>query len=164
VGIKAVTHATGPTAMTDAPNSIAAIITASSQLQGLFSLAIPIIAIVMGIGLAVVRVALDYRRKRELFQLHHAERMAAIEKGIEVPPLPPEFFQDYRHRTPGNYLYRGLVWLLVGLSIGMAMFASDRHDINPLLSLIPVSIGLANLLYFFLAPRLTAPPESGQRP
>jgi len=36
---------------------------------------------------------LDFRKKRELFQLHHAERMAAIEKGIDLPasndPRPP---------------------------------------------------------------------------
>jgi hypothetical protein len=149
--------------MTDDPNSLPAIIAASSQLKELFSLAIPILAIVMGIGLVMVRVALDYRRKRELFQLYHAERMAAIEKGIEVLPLPPEFFQDYRHRTSGSYLYRGLVWLLVGISVGMAMFASGRHGGNDALwSLIPISIGVANLLYFFLAPRLIPPPESGR--
>src|SRR5580658_1417162 len=61
---------------------------------------IPIIAIVMGLSVAMLCLYLDFRKKRELFQLYHAERMAAIEKGIELPPLPPEFFGDSGDREP----------------------------------------------------------------
>jgi hypothetical protein len=125
-------------------------------------MAIPIVAIVMGIALAMVRVALDYRRKRELFHLHHAERMAAIDKGIEVPPLPPEFFQDYRHRTSGTYLYRGLVWLFIGVGVGIPMLSTGHRVNDALWSLVPIGIGVANLLYFFLARRLIPASASGR--
>jgi hypothetical protein len=37
---------------------------------------------------------LNYCRKRDIFRLHHAERMAAIDKGVQIPTLPREFFQD----------------------------------------------------------------------
>lgn len=37
---------------------------------------------------------LNYWRKRDIFRLHHAERMAAIDKGVQMPTLPREFFQD----------------------------------------------------------------------
>ena len=49
---------------------------------------IPIVAIVMGIGLAMVETVTGYLRRRTLIELHHKERLAAIEKGVEVPPLP----------------------------------------------------------------------------
>jgi hypothetical protein len=50
---------------------------------------IAIAAIVMGIGFAMFSLYLHSRRKREFLQMHHAERKAAIEKGIELPPVPP---------------------------------------------------------------------------
>ena len=80
---------------------------------------IAIAAIVMGIGCAMFSLYLHSRRKREFLQMHHAERMAAIEKGIELPPVPPQFFHD----TPtglGTCCYRrrsGVVTLLVGVAI-----------------------------------------------
>lgn len=51
---------------------------------------VPITAIVMGIGIAMLGMWLDYRKKSEIYALHHKERMAAIEKGMDVPFLPPE--------------------------------------------------------------------------
>ena len=59
---------------------------------------IPIVAIVMGIGIGMLSLYLDYRKKREMFAMHHKERLTAIDKGMEVAPLPPEFFQ-YNRRT-----------------------------------------------------------------
>ena len=85
---------------------------------------IAIAAIVMGIGFAMLSLYLHSRRKREFLQMHHAERMAAIEKGIELPPVPPQFFHD----TPaglGAYYYRrrsGVVTLLVGVAIMVALW------------------------------------------
>ena len=47
-----------------------------------------IIAIILGIGLAVICAFLNYKRRKDMFALYHQERMAAIEKGVELPPLP----------------------------------------------------------------------------
>src|SRR5689334_9538926 len=53
-----------------------------------------IVAIVFAIGLPlsipIIFLALDYQKRRRLMELHHAERMAAIERGMELPPLPIE--------------------------------------------------------------------------
>src|ERR1700735_3890801 len=90
-----------------------------ADLPAILSMMIPIVAIVFGIGVAMLGLWFDFRKKREMFQLHHAERMAAIEKGIDVPPLPPEFFRDFKKRnvSPTAYLRRGLMWLLIGIAV-----------------------------------------------
>jgi Domain of unknown function (DUF6249) len=117
---------------------------------------IPIVAIVMGIGIGMLGLFLDYRKKRDMFAMHHKERLAAIEKGMEVPPLPPEFFQNPRGsrvRTPGDYLRRGLIMLLVGIAITVALYQSARHDY--LWGLLPIGLGVANLIYYYFESRKT---------
>jgi hypothetical protein len=89
-----------------------------------------------------------------MFAMHHKERMAAIEKGMEVPPLPAEFFRDNRRvRVPSDYLRRGLVLLLVGIAITIALFDSTRR--NYLWGLLPTAMGIANLLYYWFESRKT---------
>ena len=55
---------------------------------------IPLFGILFGIGGPVADrrhlVTLNYHKRRKLMELHHAERMAAIERGMEIPPLPIE--------------------------------------------------------------------------
>ncbi|MDE2219668.1 MAG: hypothetical protein KGL25_01150 [Gammaproteobacteria bacterium] len=116
------------------------------------ALLIPILGIVMGIGIGMLALFLDYRKKQEMFAMHHKERMAAIEKGMEVPPLPPEFFQDGRRRRPAlhsDFLRRGLVLLFIGAAICIALYNNQRDAY--LWGLVPAGIGLAQLLYYFLA-------------
>jgi hypothetical protein len=124
---------------------------------------IPIVAIVLGIGIGMLALWLDYRKKREFFELHHKERMAAIEKGMEVPALPAEFFQDNRRRarTPGDYLRRGLIWLLVGIAITIALF--QRAGGNGLWGLVPAAVGLAYLLFYFIGGRRGDGAESSDK-
>jgi hypothetical protein len=116
---------------------------------------IPIVAIVMGVGIGMLGLFLDYRKKHAMFAMHHQERMAAIDKGMEVPPLPPEFFQDNRRRfSQADYLRRGLTLLLVGIVITAALYDVARH--NYLWGLIPVAMGVANLLFYFMVGRHAA--------
>ncbi|HTW38689.1 MAG TPA: DUF6249 domain-containing protein [Steroidobacteraceae bacterium] len=137
---------------------------------------IPIIAIIGGCVFAALRVALDYRNRRELFQLHHAERLAAIEKGVELPPLPPEFLQGYRRvvRGPAYYLRSGLFWLLLGGALFVALYEAVGPD-QAWWGLLPAAIGAANLLFYFIAgrklaedeaarPRIGAPPGGASEP
>jgi hypothetical protein len=107
---------------------------------------IPIIAIILGIGFVMLRSYLDYRRRRELYQLYHAERMAAIEKGIELPPLPTDFFKDTRVRETAAVRHRrqGLVLLLIGITVGVALWGTGERD--GLWGLVPAGWGLALLL------------------
>jgi len=109
---------------------------------------IPVIAIVMGIGFGTVTIFLNYRKRSEMFALYHQERMAAIEKGIELPPLPAEFFaENGKVRPPHGRLLSGLVWLFIGLSLMVALYFT--HSNGALFGLIPTAIGLAYLIYYF---------------
>lgn len=122
------------------------------------------ILLVIAFGVVLVRALFDYRRKRELFQLHHAERMAAIEKGIEVPALPTEFFAD-PSRTPERYLRRGLEWTLVGVALVIALWWTHSDDFQAVWGLLPTGFGLGNLLYYVIARRIGAirPPNDAQK-
>ncbi|MGH8254008.1 MAG: DUF6249 domain-containing protein [Steroidobacteraceae bacterium] len=121
---------------------------------------IPIVAIVMGIGIGMLTLVLDYRKKRDMFALHHKERLAAIEKGIELPPLPTEFFQDSRRqrlRHPSDFLRRGLVLLFIGIAVTGAMYQSAPDAY--LWGLVPAAIGVGLLLFYFMVGRNLPPPS-----
>jgi hypothetical protein len=127
----------------------------NSPATEVIAIMVPITAIVFGVGIGMLSLFLDYRKKREMFALHHKERLAAIEKGMEVPPLPPEFFRDNRRvRVPSDYLRRGLVLLLVGIAITIALFDATRH--NYLWGLLPTAMGIANLLFYYFETRKAA--------
>jgi Domain of unknown function (DUF6249) len=126
----------------------------NSPITEVIAIMVPITAIIFGVGIGMLSLFLDYRKKREMFAMHHKERMAAIEKGMEVPPLPPEFFRDNRRvRVLSDYLRRGLVLLLVGIAITIALYDSTRH--NYLWGLLPAAVGVANLLFYWFECRKT---------
>ncbi len=129
----------------------------------ILSLMIPIVAIVFGIGVAMLGMWLDFRKKREMFRLHHAERMAAIEKGIDLPPLPPEFFQGERkhERTPYTYFRRGIMWLLIGIAVTAALWGTHEGDFW--WGLVPIAVGVANL-FSYLVERGRERDSSNSRP
>jgi hypothetical protein len=114
---------------------------------------IPIIAVILGIAVAMLAIYLSYRKRKEIFALYHQERMAAIEKGVELPPLPEAMLTDdgrpFRPYHPRRHLLRGLAWLFVGLGGGVATWATAGLD-WALFGLVPVGIGLAHLIYYFV--------------
>jgi hypothetical protein len=121
---------------------------------------VPIIAIVLGIAIGMLGLILDYRKKSRMFELHHKERLMAIERGMEVPPLPPEFFANPR-RDDGagpraNSLRWGLIWLFLGVALGVAMGLNDGIE-QASWALLPAAVGLAQITFYFLAvPRANA--------
>ena len=87
-----------------------------------------------------------------MLRLYHAERMAAIEKGIELPPLPPELLHD---RYSGGYgsgarRYRGLIMLLVGVAVTLALRQSPGASTQWWRGLVIVAVGLGQLLTAYL--------------
>jgi hypothetical protein len=149
------------------PNQIA------NNLVPIIGVMIPIVAIVMGLGIGMLKLWLDYRKKREILQSHHAERMAAIEKGIELPPLPREFYGTATSSVPTDliqeelrgrhselrYLRSGLIWLLVGIAITVALYANHdlgEHRTEAWWGGIPIAFGLSKLLYYFITNRMPA--------
>jgi uncharacterized membrane protein YoaK (UPF0700 family) len=152
---------------TDAMSGIASTISIGSggdnTVTEVIAIMIPIVAIVFGIGIGMLSMYLDYRKKREFSQLHHKERLAAIDKGMEVPPLPPEFFQDpRRRRTSADYLRRGLVWLFVGAAITVALYYQHGHA--ALWGLVPAAAGLGNLIFYFVQGRQPRIPDDPSNP
>ena len=117
---------------------------------------IPIIAIVMGIGIGMLAIYLNYKKRKEIFAMYHQERMAAIDKGIELPPLPDAFFkEDSSSPAPRRRLLVGLVWLFLGLGFAGALLGAGDSE-TAWFGLIPIGIGLANLIYWFVAGRQEA--------
>ncbi len=130
----------------------------------IIALFIPIIAIVLVMGLAMLFVYLGYRKKRELFNLYHQERMLALEKGLEVPPLPEGLLEE--SATPYNprrHLLIGMVWLFAGVGIGLGLWSVADHEgaHYSLFSLILVGIGAAHLIYYWIEGRKDA--ETGRQ-
>ncbi len=124
---------------------------------------IPIIAIVLGLGVVMLRIFFDFRKKREMFQLYHAERMAAIEKGIELPPLPDEFFQDRRlEPSPVRNRRIGLILTFLGIAITAALWGTGVPQYW--WGGVPLALGLAFLAAAFLEAREQAklPPREAQ--
>ncbi|MEK8030999.1 DUF6249 domain-containing protein [Ideonella sp. DXS29W] len=131
-----------------------------AELRHIMPFLIPIVAIVMGIGIAMLALWVDYRKKRDIFELHHKERLLAIERGMEVPPLPDAFFskgvREARSLGTADFLRRGLIWLLVGLGVGAAL-AINRSIESATWALIPIGFGLANLIFYSLESRRPTP-------
>lgn len=112
---------------------------------------VPIVALVFGIGvplsIPIVWIVLNYRKRRRLLELYHIERMAAIERGMELPAFPVELIEGSRRRPRRSSLLPGLVWFFIGLAALVGMMLMDE-DLPLLGGLIPLGIGLAYLIYY----------------
>lgn len=115
---------------------------------------VPLVAIMFGVGvplsIPIVWIALNYRKRRRLMELHHTERMAAIERGMDIPPLALELI-DGRSRRRSSLL-PGLVWFFIGLAM-VAGSLSIGDDLPVVFGLVPLGIGLAYLIYYGLEGR-----------
>ena len=120
---------------------------------------IPIIAIIMGVGLAMLGLWLDHQKKTRIFELHHKERLAALERGIELPPLPAEFFQGRapsESRGQGVLLW-GLIFTFVGLAFAGAQTINGDTE-SAAWALVPIAVGTAQLIFYYVVfrPQLAA--------
>jgi hypothetical protein len=110
---------------------------------------IPITAIVMSLGLAMLHLWADHQRKSQMLAQMHRERMAAIEKGVEVPPMNADPFMN---KAPGNVanpariLRNGVFMLSFGVVLYFALVTVGASA-AAVFGLIPATIGLANLAY-----------------
>jgi len=111
---------------------------------------VPILGIIFAVGLPlsipIVYIALNYRKRKHLMELSHAERMAAIERGMEVPPLPLELINGQSRRRRSSLL-PGLVWFFIGLAM-VAGSISIGDDLPVVFGLVPLGIGVAYLIYY----------------
>ena len=122
------------------------------------ALMIPIFGIVFGIGVAIVTIVTNHREKVKRAELRHRERLAAIEKGIELPPDPPELDAGKK----GSSLRSGLIGLFVGVVLYFALGRVADEDVA-LFGLIPAAIGVANLISYFVESRWNGTSSDGLR-
>ena len=125
---------------------------------------IPIVAIVMSLMIPIVFAVVDYKRRKDIVEANHKERLAAIERGMEIPALPESFYLPMKPQRRSSYLLPGLVWLFVGIGFFVALGAVAGNDVR-YFGLVPMGVGLALLIYYFVEGRkLQAPVAPGQPP
>jgi hypothetical protein len=113
---------------------------------------IPIVAIVMGIGIGMLSIWSEHKRKAQLLEQNHRERMHAIEKGIELPPLPPNLVgisNGPSTASAAKSLRSGIMLVLIGILLYFAIEVSGGHE-GALFGLIPAAVGVANLVYAWI--------------
>jgi hypothetical protein len=67
-------------------------------------------------GVSVWALTLRYRRR----ELEHKERLAALEKGVDLPAISPVELPVLS--ISRAYLLRGLVWLFGGIAVSIFLF------------------------------------------
>ncbi len=116
---------------------------------GVIGVFIPIVAIVMGIGIGMQNVWSDHKRKSQILEQNHRERMQAIEKGIELPPLPTNLVSSSSNpstTTAARALRSGIMLTLIGVVLFFAISEASNGK-GALFGLVPSAVGIANLVY-----------------
>jgi hypothetical protein len=124
-------------------------------------LAIPIVAIIGGITLAIVRTVGQQR----LAELERRERIAAIERGVDPAKLPapvamPDPYENgggwsSRTRRAHGLLIGGLVTLAAGAGLMILIYSIEPQESHWTVGFIPVLVGLALLV----SSRIVWPPS-----
>lgn len=110
---------------------------------------IPIVAIVFGVGIAAIALITGHQRKLKRHELRHRERLAAMEKGLE---LPPELADSDEGDRKSNGLRSGMIGVAVGVVLYFALREVAGSDVA-LFGLIPAAVGIAQLAYYFIEGR-----------
>jgi Domain of unknown function (DUF6249) len=116
---------------------------------GVIGVFIPIVAIVLGIGIGMLAIWSEHKRKAQLLEQNHRERMHAIEKGIELPPLPAHLVgagNGPSTASAAKSLRSGIMLALIGVILYVAIREVGAED-AALFGLIPAAVGIANLVY-----------------
>jgi hypothetical protein len=116
---------------------------------GVIGVFIPIVAIVMGIGIGMLSIWSEHKRKAQLLEQNHRERMHALEKGVELPPLPPNVVgmsNGPSTASAAKSLRSGIMLVLIGVLLFFAIGVAGGRE-GALFGLIPAAVGVANLVY-----------------
>jgi hypothetical protein len=111
------------------------------------------IVIVALIAFIAFRQLLTYLRRAMI----HRERLAAIEKGVELPPLEQEV-QRGNWNVQRILLLAGLIWISLGISLFVVLKAllahpeglTDLHQGIQWIGIAPVMIGFSHLIVYLV--------------
>ena len=131
--------------------------------------AFPFIIVVLAFVWVTFSTWCDYKKRKEFMMLYHQERMAALEKGLELPPFPRELLGEEAEEAdtpqpakPSKPLLVGLVWLLLGLGLAVALAGVDNAHFRPAgIGAVPFGIGLAYLIYYAVEARKGSRAQQG---
>ena len=114
---------------------------------------IPIVAITLGIGIGSLAIWSEHKRKLELIDRLHRERMLALEKGVEPPAIAPGLVGDLaaKPKLVPRYLWpramrNGLMLLFGGIVLYFGVNEAGGRE-GATFMLVPAALGLANLIY-----------------
>jgi hypothetical protein len=116
---------------------------------GVIGVFIPIVAIVMGIGIGMLAIWSEHKRKSQLLEQNHRERMHAIEKGLELPPLPANLVgasNGPSTASAAKSLRSGIMLVLIGILLFFGIGVAGGKE-GAIFGLIPAAVGVANLVY-----------------
>ena len=137
------------------------------DLNSAIGVLVPLVSVTLGIGMIIVSILVKHRRQMQELDNRHKERMAAIEKGLDLPPDPlTEQVKAVRRLdssgSGSRYLLRGLIWLGVGLALALSgnFLGSGYRSYG----WIAVAVGAAYLIYYALEGRREGPPPSDGGP
>ncbi|MGE5177630.1 MAG: DUF6249 domain-containing protein [Bacteroidota bacterium] len=117
-------------------------------LSMVFLFIIPVIAIIGGITMGIIRTVGQQR----MAELARRERIAAIERGIDPDKLPPqaspEGYDVYgvgngRLRRAHGLMISGSILIAVGLGLFVLLKVMQPNDANWVVGSIPLFVGLA---------------------
>lgn len=110
-----------------------------------------VIVIVALIAFAGFRQRLKYQRRAMI----HSERLAAIEKGVEIPPLEQELSRS-NWNVQRILLLSGLIWISLGIGTFVVLKAllgnPGSTDLQGFqwIGIAPVMIGLSHLIVYLV--------------
>ena len=126
-----------------------------------------VIIIVASLMFVAFRQWLSHRRRHML----HVERLAAIEKGLPVPPLEPEPMRS-GWSVQRILLLFGLIWISLGVAYFAMMSAFLAHPMPDAtdeipqgvqwIGLAPILIGLSHLVVFWIGKKHEEPARVAQ--
>src|SRR4030067_3639349 len=105
------------------------------NITDILGVSIPVVAIIMGVLLAMVAIYFAHRKNRE----EQTTIRLAMEKGVELPPDLFHRQSDRGCRT--NPLRRGITWTSVGIALTLALYVNEGLG-TAMWGLIPLAVGI----------------------
>ncbi len=127
---------------------------------------LPFLIPIVGMLIPIAAIIFHYLQRRDLLRAWHEQRMAAIAKGIELPPMPFDLNDESQcsasgsAANPNKNLLTGLILIACGFGVGVFLRA-----IRPMIGIdiwaagaIPALLGVAFVIFHYAGGRAAIPP------